>query len=76
MQHVLGFREKGGKSWEIHVRHDLKGFKLAYFDARGLIVKAKETPTTPSAEWLDLEAGDETLEHRADIRAGQATAEG
>ena len=34
-QYVLRFQEKGGKSREIPVRHDLEGYILAYLDAAG-----------------------------------------
>jgi site-specific recombinase XerD len=43
-QYVLRFQEKGGKSREIPVRHDLEGFILAYVDAAGLAGEAKNTP--------------------------------
>jgi site-specific recombinase XerD len=43
-QYVLRFQEKGGKSREIPVRHDLEGFILAYVDAAGLAGEAKDTP--------------------------------
>jgi site-specific recombinase XerD len=43
-QYVLRFQEKGGKSPEIPVRHDLEGFILAYVDAAGLAGEAKDTP--------------------------------
>jgi site-specific recombinase XerD len=43
-QYVLRFQEKGGKSREIPVRHDLEGFILAYVDAAGISGEAKETP--------------------------------
>jgi site-specific recombinase XerD len=43
-QYVLRFHEKGGKSREIPVRHDLEGFILAYVDAAGLAGEAKDTP--------------------------------
>ena len=33
-------QEKGGKSREIPVRHDLEGFILAYVEAAGLVVRA------------------------------------
>ena len=36
VQHVLRFAEKGGKSREIPVRHDLEGFIKAYLAAAGL----------------------------------------
>ena len=43
-QYVLRFQEKGGKSREIPVRHDLEGFMLAYVEAAGLAGEAKDTP--------------------------------
>ena len=43
-QYALRFREKGGKSREIPVRHDLEGFILAYVDAAGIAGEAKDTP--------------------------------
>ena len=43
-QYVLRFQEKGGKSREIPVRHDLEGFILAYVDAAGIAGDAKDTP--------------------------------
>jgi len=41
-QYVLRFQEKGGKSREIPVRHDLEGFILAYVDAAGIAAEAKD----------------------------------
>ncbi len=41
---VLGFQEKGGKSREIPVRHDLEGIILAYVDAAGISGEAKDAP--------------------------------
>jgi site-specific recombinase XerD len=43
-QYVLRFQQKGGKSREIPVRHDLEGFILAYVDAAGLTGEAKDSP--------------------------------
>jgi integrase/recombinase XerD len=43
-QYVLRFQEKGGKSREISVRHDLEGFILAYVEAAGIGGVAKESP--------------------------------
>jgi integrase/recombinase XerD len=43
-QYALRFQEKGGKSREIPVRHDLEGFILAYVDAAGIADAAKDTP--------------------------------
>jgi integrase/recombinase XerD len=44
MQYMLRFQEKGGKSREIPVRHDLAGFILAYVDAAGIAGDARDTP--------------------------------
>jgi integrase/recombinase XerD len=41
---VLRFQEKGGKSREIPVRHDLEGNIWAYLDAAGIAGDAKERP--------------------------------
>lgn len=43
-QYVLRFREKGGKSREIPVRHDLEVFIRAYLDASGIHIQAKDSP--------------------------------
>ncbi|MGO9917336.1 MAG: tyrosine-type recombinase/integrase [Isosphaeraceae bacterium] len=43
-QYVLRFQEKGGKSREIPVRHDLEGFILAYVDGAGITDDAKDMP--------------------------------
>lgn len=43
-QYVLRFHEKGGKSREIPVRHDLEGFIRAYLDAAGIGGDAKDSP--------------------------------
>jgi site-specific recombinase XerD len=43
-QYVLRFQEKGGKSREIPVRHDLEGFIRAYLDAAGIGADAKDSP--------------------------------
>jgi site-specific recombinase XerD len=43
-QYVLRFQEKGGKSREIPVRHDLEGFILAYLDAANITTDAKDSP--------------------------------
>jgi site-specific recombinase XerD len=42
-QDVLRFQEKGGKSREIPVRHDLEGFILAFVEAAGIAGEAKES---------------------------------
>jgi len=43
-QYVLRFQEKGGKSREIPVRHDLEGMILAYIEAAGIGNEAKDSP--------------------------------
>jgi integrase/recombinase XerD len=43
-QYVLRFQEKGGKSREIPVRHDLEGMILAYIEAAGIGQQAKDSP--------------------------------
>jgi integrase/recombinase XerD len=43
-QFVLRFQEKGGKSREIPVRHDLEGFIRAYLEAAAICMEAKDTP--------------------------------
>jgi len=43
-QYVLRFQEKGGKSREIPVRHDLEGFILAYIQAACIAGEAKDSP--------------------------------
>jgi site-specific recombinase XerD len=43
-QYVLRFQEKGGKSREIPVRHDLQGYILAYIEASGIAGDARESP--------------------------------
>ena len=43
-QYVLRFQEKGGKSREIPVRHDLEGFILAYVEAAGIAGEGKDSP--------------------------------
>jgi integrase/recombinase XerD len=43
-QYVLRFQEKGGKSREIPVRHDLEGNIRAYLEAAGIAAEAKDRP--------------------------------
>lgn len=48
-QHMLHFTEKGGKSREIPVRHDLQELVSAYIDAAGLRDAPKDTPLFQTA---------------------------
>jgi integrase/recombinase XerD len=41
---VLRFSEKGGKSREIPVRHDLEGYLRSYLDAAGIGAENKDRP--------------------------------
>jgi integrase/recombinase XerD len=43
-QYVLRFQEKGGKSREIPVRHDLEDFILEYVEAAGIAGEPKDRP--------------------------------
>jgi integrase/recombinase XerD len=43
-QYVLRFQEKGGRSREIPVRHDLEGIILAYVETAGIAGEAKDSP--------------------------------
>jgi integrase/recombinase XerD len=43
-QYVLRFQEKGGKTREILVRHDLEGIILAYVEAAGIAGEARDSP--------------------------------
>ncbi len=49
-QYVLRFSEKGGKSREIPVRHDLEGHIRAYLDAAGIGVELKDRSLFRSTE--------------------------
>ena len=44
VQFALRFQEKGGKSREIPVRHDLEGFIRAYLEAAGIAGEGKDRP--------------------------------
>jgi site-specific recombinase XerD len=44
MKFVMRFQEKGGKSREIPVRHDLETYIRAYLDAAGIAGEAKDRP--------------------------------
>lgn len=48
-QWMLHFSEKGGKSREVPVRHDLEQYILAYMDGAGLLDAPKDTPLFQSA---------------------------
>src|SRR5271157_725416 len=49
-QYVLRFSEKGGKSREIPVRHDLEGHIRAYLDAAGIGAENKDRPLFRTTE--------------------------
>ena len=49
-QYVLRFSEKGGKSREIPVRHDLEGHIRAYLDAAGIGAENKDRPLFRSTQ--------------------------
>jgi integrase/recombinase XerD len=49
-QYVLRFSEKGGKSREILVRHDLEGLIRAYLDAAGIEAENKDRPLFRSTQ--------------------------
>ena len=74
-QYVLRFQEKGGKSREIPVRHDLEGFILAYVEAAGIAGEAKDSPLFRATQRPDRKLTGKPLTHEADLRAGQAAAE-
>jgi integrase/recombinase XerD len=42
-RYVLPFPDKGGKSWEIPVRHGLEGFIMAFVDEAGIAGEARES---------------------------------
>ena len=75
-QYVLRFQEKGGKSREIPVRHDLEGYILAYVDAAGIAAEAKDRPLFRSTLRHDEQLTGNAADQKADLRAGQAAAEG
>ena len=68
-QYVLRFQEKGGKSREIPVRHDLEGFILAYVEAAGIAGEAKDSPLFRATNGRTQEADGEA----ADARSGFAS---
>jgi integrase/recombinase XerD len=74
-QYVLRFQEKGGKSREIPVRHDLEGFILAYVEAAGIAGEAKESPLFRMGNGRTKKLSGTGHDLEADLRAGQAAAE-
>ena len=60
-QYVLRFAEKGGKSREIPVRHDLEGFILAYVEAAGIAGHAKDSPLFRAGTGRSRKLSDKTL---------------
>ena len=49
-QRVLRFAEKGGKQWEIPVRHDLDEWLAAYLEAERIDLSQKAAPLFLAAE--------------------------
>lgn len=64
-QFVLRFQEKGGKSREIPVRHDLEGFIRAYLDAASMAGEAKDRPLFRSTLRRTKQLTDRTLTTKA-----------
>src|SRR5262249_25880086 len=60
-QYVLRFLEKGGKSREIPVRHDLEGYIRAYLAAAGLAGGAQEAPLFPASNGKSRELTGQAL---------------
>ena len=60
-QSVLRFREKGGKSREIPVRHDLDGFIRAYIEVAGIGGDGKDRPLFRAADGNDRGVTDRPL---------------
>ena len=58
-QYVLRFQEKGGKSREIPVRHDLEGFILAYVEAAGIARRGQGFAAVPGEQRPEPEADGE-----------------
>jgi integrase/recombinase XerD len=67
---MLRFQEKGGKSRETPVRHDLVGFILAYLDAAGLADAAKEAPLFQASNGRTRVLNRQSHDVEADLRAG------
>ena len=74
-QYVLRFQEKGGKSREIPVRHELEGDILAYLEAAGIGGEAKDRPLFRSTVRQDEATDRQCPDQQGDLRAGQAAAE-
>ena len=76
-QYVLRFQEKGGKSREIPVRHDLEGDILAYLDAAGIAGGSQGPAAVPlDACGKTKQLTGNAADQQGDLRAGQAAAEG
>ena len=75
-QYVLRFQEKGGKSREIPVRHDLEGYIRAYLDAAGIAAEAKDRPLFRSTLRRTKQLTGNRADQQSHLRAGQAAAEG
>ena len=63
-QFVLRFQEKGGKSREIPVRHDLEGYIRAYLDAAGIATEAKDRPLFRAGNGRSKRLGDKAMDSR------------
>jgi site-specific recombinase XerD len=64
VQFVLRFQEKGGKSREIPVRHDLEVFIRAYLEAAGISNEAKDRPLFRAGNGRKKELTDNALDSR------------
>lgn len=60
-QFALRFQEKGGKSREIPVRHDLEGYIRAYIDAAGIEGETKDRPLFRAGNGTTKRLGEEPL---------------
>lgn len=64
VQFVLRFREKGGKSREIPVRHDLEGFIRAYLEAAGISGEPKDRPLYRVGNGRSGKLGEKAMDSR------------
>jgi integrase/recombinase XerD len=60
-QYVLRFQEKGGKSREIPVRHDLEGYIRAYLATAGIEGENKDRPLFRASNGRTKRLGDQPL---------------